>query len=474
MIKKFYKKEVIVVLTMLVVAVAPLLLQKGEQVTAGEADVRLVVMTPHNETIRHELGEAFSEQWKLKTGQSLFIDWRTPGGTSEIQIVLDGKFSRAEQKQEEGIGVDVLFGGGAYIFQKMASAGRLQKLDVFENRKEWFGGEDGIRQTFTGEECYDKDQQWVGVCLSSFGICYNVHRIEALGIEPPTTWDDLGDPKYYGQLAIADPLLERATGQGWTKGLQLIQRISANARYFTDKASKIPHDVAQGDAAAGMCVDFYGRTYNEKLKKEDGSSRLVWISPKAGTSQSVDPVAVFKGANNELAQGFVDFLLSDKGQLIWNSKPGSPNGPKSHALRRLPVRPGVYTPENLKHFTDPEEMPYEGNPDFVYEPGLTAELFHALRHAVKIMCIDTHDELTEAWGVLIDSADEDGNMPPKALRNFNEVRSFSYRKAYELKRLLDKKVDKEGALRLLDKMNRLAANFRRAYEDSQKLARQNR
>jgi len=40
MIKKFYKKEVIVVLTMLVVAVAPLLLQKGEQVTAGEADVR--------------------------------------------------------------------------------------------------------------------------------------------------------------------------------------------------------------------------------------------------------------------------------------------------------------------------------------------------------------------------------------------------------------------------------------------------
>jgi len=481
MIKKVYRKKVFVVVALVLVAVAPLLLQKGKPMTSSRADVRLVVMTPHNETIRREFGEAFSEHWKEKTGQTLFIDWRTPGGTSEIRLVLDGKFQRAEKKNEEGIGVDVLFGGGAYMFQKMASVGRLQSLDVFENRKEWFGCDLGIRQAFTGEECYGKDRKWVGVCLSSFGICYNVDRLQTLDIEPPRTWDDLGDPKYYGQLAIADPMksgsvakafemliqqkiryeldsvqrepgesrkemLERATGQGWTKGLQLIQRISANARYFTDKASKIPHDVAQGDAAAGMCVDFYGRTYNEKLKKEDGSSRLVWISPEGGTSQAVDPVGILRGAvNHEIAQGFVDFLLSDKGQLIWNGQPGSPNGPKYHALRRLPVRPAVYTPENLKYFTDPEEMPYEGEPDFVYEPGLTSELFHALRH-----------------------------MPPKALRNFNEVRLFSYRKAFELKRLLDKKVDKEGALRLLDKMNRLAANFRRSYEDSQKLARQNR
>ena len=510
MIKKLYRKEVIAIVALLIVAIAPLLFQKGNPMTAGDADVRVVIMTPHNETIRREFGEAFSEHWEQKTGQKLFIDWRTPGGTSEIRLVLDGKFNRAEKKNEKGIGVDVLLGGGTYIFQKMASQERLQKLDVFENRKDWFGGEHGIRQSFTGEECYDRDQKWVGTCLSSFGICYNVDRLKTLGVEPPTRWDDLGDPKYYGQLAIADPMksgsvakafemliqqkirheldtvqrepgesrkemLERATGQGWTKGLQLIQRISANARYFTDKASKIPHDVAQGDAAAGMCVDFYGRTYNEKLMKEDGTSRLVWISPEGGTSQSVDPVAVLRGApNNEIAQGFVDFLLSDKGQLIWNLKPGSPNGPKYHALRRLPIRPKVYTPENLKHFTDPDEMPYDGEADFVYEPGLTAELFHALRHAIKIMCIDTHDELTEAWGVLIDSVDKEGNMPPEALRNFNEVRLLSYRKAFELKRLLDKKVNTDGSLRLLDKMNRLAANFRRSYEDSQKLARQNR
>jgi len=76
-------------------------------------------------------------------------------------------------------------------------------------------------------------------------------------------------------------------------------------------------------------VDYYGRTYNEKLTKEDGTSRLIWIAPEGGTSIGVDPAAVFKGANEpELAQAFVDFLLTEQGQVLWNKKPGTTNGPK--------------------------------------------------------------------------------------------------------------------------------------------------
>lgn len=392
----------------------------------------------------------------------------------------------------------------------MASKGRLQKLDVFDNHKEWFGGEKGIRQNFTGEDCYHKDQQWVGVCLSRFGICYNVDGLERLGLEIPKNWDDLGDPKYFGHVALADPtksgsvakafemliqqkiheelqtvtrepgesherMTDRAKSEGWTKGFQLIQKISANARYFTDSASKIPHDVAQGDAVAGMCVDFYGRAYNEKLKKVDGSSRLGWITPSGGTSTSVDPVAVLRGAENgEIAQAFVEFLLTEKGQLIWNNRPGTPNGPKHYAIRRLPVRPDLYTPDRLQYFTDPEIMPYKGEPDFIYKPELTGALFTAMRQAIKVMCIDTHDELTDAWETLIEHTREDGTMPPFALQKFNEVRLFSYKKTYELKVMLSKERTKKEYLRVLDKLNRLAAIFRRSYADSQKLAKQNR
>lgn len=510
MVKRLARNEVYVFLAMLLVALTPLVFQKGGSISSNDADVRLIIMTPHNETIRREFGEAFTEYWLKKTGERVYMDWRTPGGTSEIRLILDGDFSRAEARGDEGVGVDVLFGGGAYIFDKMASAGRLVKLDVFGEHKDWFGGENGIRQNFTGEDCYHKDHLWVGTCLSRFGICYNVNGLKRIGMKIPQSWDDLGDPKYFGHVALADPtksgsvakafemliqqkiheeldrvtrmpgenneqMLDRAKSLGWTKGFQLIQRIAANARYFTDSASKIPHDVAQGNAVAGMCVDFYGRAYNEKLKKADGSSRLGWITPIGGTSTSVDPVAVLRGAeNSEMAQGFVTFLLSEKGQLLWNNRLGSPNGPKHHAIRRLPLRPDLYTPDRLKYFTDPEVMPYKGEPDFVYEYELTGSLFNAMRHAIKVMCIDTHDELRDAWGMLIENSDAKGVMPPLALQNFNEVRLFSYKKTYEFKKLLSRVNAKQESLKLIDKLNELAAIFRRSYADSQKLAKQKR
>ncbi len=510
-INNLKKKEVQLILALIFVAVAPLLLQRSESVASGDEDMRLVVMTPHNATIRAEFGEAFSKYWQDKTSKKVFVDWRTPGGTSEIRMVLEGDFKRSEERGEEGIRVDVMFGGGDYLFKKLAAKERLVKLDVFETRKEWFG-DNGIQKRFSGERCYGDNQRWIGVCMSEFGICYNTDGIKRIGVKTPTSWDDLADPKYFGKLALADPtksgsaarafemliqqkiaieiavsnrqpgetaqdLRNRCIREGWKKGMQLIQKISANARYFTDSATKIPHDVAQGDAVAGMCIDFYGRTYNEKLKKGDGTSRLVWISPKGGTSTGVDPVAVFRGAlQPEVAQGFVEFLLTKEAQLLWNKKPGTKNGPKYSALRRLPIRPDVYTSENLKDFTDADQNPYERTDGLIYDESITGDLFEAMREEIRVMCIDTHDELTNAWQALIENLDANGRMKPDALKRFNDVALFSYKKTEELRSLLDNRrkgsnVERQKrTLFAADRFNDLAAIFRRQYSDALKRA----
>lgn len=202
--KKYWKKRLWVVGVLLIVAIAPLLLQRPEAITRSKADAVLVVITPHNETIRNEFSQAFNAYWQEKTGESVYVDWRTPGGASEIRMVIDSKFESAGEN--EGVGIDVFFGGGDYIFSKMAQAGRFQKLDVFENRSEWFEGENAIPQKHTGEVYYDAEHYWVGVCLAQFGICYNVDGLERIGVEAPKTWDDLGDPKYFGKIALADPM----------------------------------------------------------------------------------------------------------------------------------------------------------------------------------------------------------------------------------------------------------------------------
>ncbi len=133
-----WKKYLAILVPLGAVVAAPILLRDEETEGAADADLRLEIITPHNETIRREFGEAFADYWEEKTGQSVYVNWRTPGGTSEIKRVLDSAYEAAEEGGREGIGIDLFFGGGEYDFSKQASLGRFQPLRVFETRKEWF------------------------------------------------------------------------------------------------------------------------------------------------------------------------------------------------------------------------------------------------------------------------------------------------------------------------------------------------
>ena len=497
---KWINRKSLVALALIVFVTAPLLMSRKQgagSVTVENADRRINIITPHNETIRREFGEAFQSYWKEKTGESVYVNWLTPGGTSEIRKILDGKYAAAERVGDDGIGIDIFFGGGDYDFRKQADKGHLATLEVFNAHPDWFKS-DVIPQTFTGETYYDPDRKWVGVCLSRFGICYNVDVLKRLGLDPPTKWSDLGDPRYFGGIALADPsksgsvarafemliqqqmhesaasikrkpgetvdqLDMRARSNGWDKGINLIQRIAGNARYFTDSSTKIPHDVAQGNAAVGMSVDFYGLTYEEMLKKEDGSSRIHWISPKGGTSMSVDPVAVMRGAPDpELAQGFVEYLLTLPAQKLWNAKPGTPGGTKYRALRRMPVRRDVYTEENIQHFADPMN-PYEETGGFVYRRELTGKGFKAIQFIIRVMCLDSHDEIKAAWKTL--SA---AGMPERAVKVFSDTTIVSYQNAMGgIRRQLSEGTKVESASMAV----RLGKYFRKNYKLAGKLAK---
>jgi hypothetical protein len=261
-------------------------------------------------------------------------------------------------------------------------------------------------------------------------------------------WDDLADPRLAGQVALADPTKsgsttkafemliqeriqriqakgvpeEDAVRKGWDEAMQLILKISANSRYFTDSAAKVPRDVALGDAAAGMCIDFYGRTFNELFQDEDGHSHVQFVMPRAGTSIGADPIGMLRGAPSpELAHLFVKFVLSPEGQKLWNFRPGSEGGPKRFALRRPPIRKDFYSEENRPYQTDPDVNPYEIAKGFTYHPEWTGSLFASLRFAIKCSCIDPHEEQKAAWEALIGAG-----MPEKELAEFEDVSRISY------------------------------------------------
>ncbi|MEM8952574.1 MAG: extracellular solute-binding protein [Verrucomicrobiota bacterium] len=528
-------RNLAVLLALIITIAAPFVLRPAKAGHARKPDKTLVILSPHNETIRAEFSEAFYQHMLNRDDIRVRLDWRTPGGTSEIEKFIDSSFRASfenhwkkelgkEWKNAEigdsfnsrkvdpngdspgaiarqafldsnvGIGVDVLFGGGEYPFVIQAEKGHLVDSGVFDRRAEWFTDEI-IPAEVSGERFYDPDRRWLGNCLSSFGIVYNIDSLARLGIEnPPLQWSDLGDPRYLRQVALADPtksgsatkafemliqqkmheaalnlkrkdfeteeeFVQRAVRRGWIDGLNLIQSISANARYFTDSSAKIPLDVAQGNAAAGMCIDFYGRTINELVREKDGTSRVQYFTPLGGSSISVDPIAMFRGAPEpELALDFIEFFLSESGQKLWNYKAGTPGGPTRRSLRRLPIRKDLYTEENLAFFADPEEFPYETAVQFEYVRDWTSPAFDAIRFILRCMVLDAHEELQEAWQVLIEN-----DFPPDATRTFYSVGFVDYDKSlgYISDRL--KSGYKPGEVTLARQLtNQFRSNYRRA------------
>jgi ABC-type Fe3+ transport system substrate-binding protein len=385
------------IILFLVVLIAPFVLRLTFGVAREKSDTaasasRLVIVTPHNQDIRREYARAFDEWHRAKYGTGVTIDYRTPGGTNDIKRLLETTY-RGFRDTETGklpadvpADIDIVWGGGDYFFDVELNnqLGILQPLTIDPKLL----AEVFPEPTLAGVKLYDvrKDKEtgqplpprWVGVCLSAFGIVYNPDVYDALGLPEPQRWQDLTHEKLAGMIALADPThsgsaavaymmviqramadaeeafkksggtiskddskYQQAIADGWKRGFSQLTLIAANARYFTDSASQVPNDVGNGEAAAGVAIDFYGRVYQETV----GPRRCKFVAPVAATAITPDPVAVLygvKGERRELANRFIEFLLTPEAQKLWILKPGTEGGPRLRSLRRPPVRRDVY------------------------------------------------------------------------------------------------------------------------------------
>jgi iron(III) transport system substrate-binding protein len=532
-------RQIPLLIALAAVIVGPIALRPKQDSATRAADQTVVIITPHNESIRYEFGRAFAANYEKKTGQRVRVDFRTPGGTSEITRYIESEYVAAFQnhwtktlgrnwstevqsafvdstvkldglpesdtpaqaarraflESKLGCKIDLFFGGGTYDFQQAAAKGFLVPSGFVTDHPEIFGdGEGKIPAMLSGEPFIDAKDLWIGNVVSAFGIVYNSDVLSRLQItEAPRRWSDLANPKYAGEIALANPtqsgsinkafemliqqviadeMIVHGAGddnkeviaEGWLRALGLLQRIGANARYFTDSSTKPSLDVAAGDCAAGMTIDFYGRFQAEAVARS-GGNYLHYVNAEGGTSVTVDPIGVFRGAPHpELAREFIAFVLSSDGQRLWNWKVGTPGGPQRYALRRLPVLPSLYADEFKTLRSDPEVRPYEMAKQFKYRPGWTAGIFGAQAFIIRAMCIDSHDELTAAWRALIDAG-----FPPKAMEKFSSLDHVNYAAASgKIKATASSKAPKIDQVRLA---KTLADQFRADYLEAARLAR---
>ena len=488
-------------------------------------DPVLVIITPHNEAIRHEFGLAFSAWHARKYGTPVKVDWRAIGGATEIMRYLTSEYVssfrawwRAQGKawrpdgaaivlsrvfdpaaRPDGVAeadwsgqrelylafrgtddarkfssqIDLLFGGGSYDGDNATRMGLLVSPwpagPVPQGLLAAKDGAELIPEGLSGDTW--RTATYYGTTVSTFGICYNRDRMRAQGIaRAPEQWEDLADPAWFGSLGLADPTksgsiakafetivqvecrraveaagfgaeaeeyeariaaarlpagqmpsgvpaeYQAAVAAGWEAGLRLIQRIAANARYFTDSASKVPLDVGMGNAAAGLCIDFYGRFEADVSNGGRPDGAMAYVTPRGGSGVSADPIALLRGApHRELALRFIEFVLSEEGQQIWCYRVGTPGGPQQYALQRFPIRRDFYPSdrpafqaayERHRRFTTddlggPNVDMYRLAHEFTYCARWTAGYYGLFRDLIRAMCMDAGQELRAAWQAVV-------------------------------------------------------------------------
>jgi len=453
-----------------------------------------------------EYTAAFENFWVRTLGQpwsaavqSGFQSARMPADATDLVKEARAAFLASNV----GCGIDLFFGGGTYDLDRQAQAGRLVDSGLMQAHPDWFS--DAILpRRFGGEDYWHPQGLWIGTVLSSYGILYNRDSYQRLGItSAPKQWSDLADPRLVGEVGLADPtksgsvakafeniiqqrmqqrlhalqldepaltaaeMETKAVREGWLEGLRLLQLIGANARYFTDTSQKPPIDVAAGNCAAGLCIDFYGRQQHEAVRRRGESERVAYVSPAGGSVSSVDPMGLLRGApNRAVAVAFMEFVLSMEGQKLWNFQPGTPGGPQRFALRRLPVRRDYYAHDEWKTWrSDPDDSPFDQRDPLIYREAWTGRYFREMAFIVRIMCQDTHAELKDAWRAII-AAPEPAKS--KALVVLHDLSRVDYGRATTDIRARLGARDKVEEVRLA---RELADNFRLNYTRAAAIAR---
>ncbi|MEM0488586.1 MAG: ABC transporter substrate-binding protein [Candidatus Bathyarchaeia archaeon] len=156
----------------------------------------------------------------------------------------------------------------------------------------------------------DPEGYYYGARIFALVIAYNTNLVK----DPPRRWTDLLDPKWKGQIIVANPSYSgsvaiAATVLGLNYGLDFFRGLAANETTVVQGNSQVVTEVAAGAYKVGLTLDNMVRDLQAQ------GSPIALIYPDDGPIFLPSPIGIFATSQRlEAAKKFVDFVLSAEGQ----------------------------------------------------------------------------------------------------------------------------------------------------------------
>lgn len=312
--KKFF--AVLLVLTLLLAAC-------GQDTPATEATTESATEAVTESSEATEETEADAEATEEASGSDFSGRTMNVVATSESYVPLFNKFT-----EETGANVEFISMSSGEVISRVMAEGGTPMADL------WFGGgldafmqakEDGLlAQTDVPEaadvpaEFKDEEGYWYSKGLTIVGLLVNLDVLEELGLEEPTTWQDLTDPQYANEIIMSNPAIS-GTNYAFVKGIlelfgeeegwAFFEALNENIPYYSKRGGDPKELTTQGEFAIGIIpADKSAQDLTEE-------HNVKVIFPEEGIPWVPEGVAVFEGGEaTDIAQEFVNFMLRPDNQ----------------------------------------------------------------------------------------------------------------------------------------------------------------